>query len=155
MVNKVSRGLAAFLFFAGCPSLWGQSPERVAPHLASEGAVGAASIRRIEEPRVPELHPFWDKKNLGLHGVNLLAQGLDYWSTRTLIERGYREMNPIVRPFAKSDAAMAAYSFGLGFGGTLATSYLLHRAGRHRWERLVPTFVVGTTATAVALNFRF
>jgi hypothetical protein len=107
------------------------------------------------EPRIQEPHAFWDRKNVSLHGANLVFQSLDYASTRRLIKQGYDEMNPMARPFAGNDAAMAAYSFGVGFGGTLAASYFLHRKGRHKWERLVPAIVVGTTATAVGLNFRF
>ena len=100
-------------------------------------------------------HRFWNRSNLILNGANLVAQGLDYWTTRKLLRRDYREANPVVRPFAGSDAAMAVHKFGLSFGGTGAACYFLHRTGRPRWERLATMFVLGTTAPAVGLNFRY
>ena len=100
-------------------------------------------------------HRFWVRTNFRIHGANLVAQTLDYWTTRRLMKRGYREMNPLVRPFATSDTAMAAYSFGLSFGGILATSYMLHRTGHHRWERFFPAVALGSSGTAVALNLRY
>jgi len=36
-------------------------------------------------------HRFWNRSNLMLNGANLVAQGLDYWTTRKLLRRDYRE----------------------------------------------------------------
>jgi hypothetical protein len=118
-----------FFFAFGCASAGAQSTESPQAQFEKEPLSALASMPSVESSQWSRAHPFWDKSNLGLHGANLLAQGLDYWSTRRLIERGHQEMNPIVRPFSSTDAGMAAYSFGLSFGGTLAASYLLHRTG--------------------------
>ncbi|MEE9568885.1 MAG: hypothetical protein V3W37_05810 [Candidatus Binatia bacterium] len=153
----LSRGWAAawLLLLAGSTSVWAQAPDTAAPLFTPEASGYSVSTTTSELPRYFDTHRFWNKTNLTLHGANLLAQGLDYWSTRRLINRNYREANPLVRPFAGNDAAMAAHKFGLGFGGTMAASYWLHRTGRHRLEWLTTMFVLGSTVPAVGLNFRF
>ncbi len=137
----------------GFPSAWAQPPNNIA-HVPPP-ALDVTSTSPEGQARFLYIHPFWDRENLSLHGANLLAQTLDHWTTRRLVERDYREVNPLVRPFVGSDAAMAAHKFGLSFGGALATSYWLHRKGHHRWERLTTLSVLGTTAPAVGLNYRF
>lgn len=155
--KKSIGGWAAILLlvFAGAGSGWAQAPGSASAFLGSAPARPTGSTTSSDSDWFIESHGFWDKTNLTLHGANLAAQGLDYWSTRKLIRRGFRETNASVRPFAGSDAAMAVHKFGLSFGGTVAASYFLHRTGRHRWERLATMFVLGTTAPAVGLNFRY
>ncbi len=48
-----------------------------------------------------------------------------------------------------------AYSYGIGVGGTLAVSYLFHRMGQHKRERITPLIVATPTAVLGGLNFRF
>jgi hypothetical protein len=43
-----------------------------------------------------------------LVGVNHAAAGFDAWSTRSSIQRGARELNPLLKPFASSNAMYAA-----------------------------------------------
>ena len=146
---------ALLLWLVGATSVWAQAPDSTAPLFTHEPSSYSVSTSTSEPSWFLETHRFWDRTNLTLHGTNLLAQGLDYWSTRNLVERNHRETNPLVRPFAGNDAALAAYKFGLSFGGSLAASHWLHRKGHHRWERLATMVVLGTTAPAVGLNFRF
>ncbi len=102
-------------------------------------------------------HRFWDRKNIRLHLFNLTAQSVDGYSTQRLLNmEGGRESNPLARPLVRHGwKGQAAASYGLGFGGTLLGSYLLHRWGHHKWERITPILVATPTALAGGLNFRF
>ncbi len=104
-----------------------------------------------------EDHPFWDQANTRLLLLNVAAQSLDAYSTqRALRHDNTKEFNPLARPFAERGwKGQVAYSYGIGVGGTLAVSYLFHRMGQHKRERLTPIVVATPTAILGGLNFRF
>ena len=104
-----------------------------------------------------EDHPFWDRANTRLLLLNVAAQSLDAYSTqRALRHDNTKEFNPLARPFAERGwKGQVAYSYGIGVGGTLAVSYLFHRVGQHKWERITPLIVATPTALIGGLNFRF
>ncbi len=107
--------------------------------------------------KAEEKHRFGDRKNVRLHLINRTAQSIDAYSTQRLLNiEGGRESNPLARPLVRHGwKGQAAASYGLGFGGTLLGSYLLHRWGHHKLERITPIFVATPTALAGGLNFRF
>ena len=111
------------------------------------------SVAMAEE----EDHPFWDRANTHLLLLNVAAQSLDAYSTQRALRRdNTREFNPLARPFAERGwKGQVAYSHGIGVGGTLAVSYLFHRMGEHKWERITPLIVATPTALMGGLNFRF
>jgi hypothetical protein len=112
------------------------------------------SLAAQEKP--PEPHPFWDRTNIVLHVANATAQTIDGYATQHALRRNRRELNPVARPFARQGwSGQAVYSFGLGVGGTLAASYLLHRMGYHKQERLAPLIIATPTAISAGFNFRF
>ena len=104
-----------------------------------------------------EDHPFWDQANTRLLLLNVAAQSLDAYSTqRALRHDNTKEFNPLARPFAERGwKGQVAYSYGIGVGGTLALSYLFHRMGQHKRERITPLIVATPTAILGGLNFRF
>ena len=104
-----------------------------------------------------EDHPFWDQANTRLLLLNVAAQSLDAYSTqRALRQDNTKEFNPLARPFAERGwKGQALYSYGVGVGGTLAVSYLFHRMGQHKRERITPLIVATPTALVGGLNFRF
>ncbi len=104
-----------------------------------------------------EDHPFWDQANTRLLLLNVAAQSLDAYSTqRALRHDNTKEFNPLARPFAERGwKGQVAYSYGIGVGGTLAVSYLFHRMGQHKRERITPLIVATPTALIGGLNFRF
>ena len=112
------------------------------------------SVAMAEEE---EDHPFWDRANTRLLLLNVAAQSLDAYSTQRALRRdNTREFNPLARPFAERGwKGQVAYSYGIGVGGTLAVSYLFHRKGQHKWERITPLIVATPTALLGGLNFRF
>ncbi len=111
------------------------------------------SVAMAEE----EDHPFWDRANTRLLLLNVAAQSLDAYSTQRALRRdNTREFNPLARPFAERGwKGQVAYSYGIGVGGTLAVSYLFHRMGQHKRERITPLIVATPTALIGGLNFRF
>ena len=107
--------------------------------------------------KAKEEHRFWDQTNIRMQLLNLASQSLDAFSTQRALRReATKEMNPIARPFASRGwKGQAIYSYGLGVGGSIAASYLLHRMGHHKQERITPVVVATPTAILGGLNFRF
>lgn len=103
-----------------------------------------------------EDHPFWDRANARMHLLNLAAQSVDAYSTQRALRRNAREMNPMARPLVNRGwKGQVLYSHGFGVGGTLAASYILHRMGLHKRERVFPLLVATPTGILGGLNFRF
>lgn len=100
---------------------------------------------------------FWDKPNAAIHSVNFAMQTADAFTTRHVLdEHNGVERNPWARQFVTHGwGGQAAYSWGLSVGGTILTSYFMHRTGHHRMERLLPMIEIGVTAGAVfGMNLR-
>ncbi len=103
-----------------------------------------------------ENHPFWDQTNIRLHLLNLAAQSVNAYSTQRALSRFASEMNPIARSLVNLGwKGQVLYSHGFGAGGTLAASYILHRMGLHKRERIFPLLVATPTGILGGLNFRF
>jgi hypothetical protein len=102
-------------------------------------------------------HAFWDKPNIAIHSANFAMQSADAFSTRHVLDRHQGiERNPWARQFVTHGwGGQAAYSWGLSVGGTILTSYFMHRTGHHKLERLLPVIQIGYTAGAVfGMNLR-
>lgn len=125
--------LAAILLLLCCPG-WAQLP-----------------------PPSSDYHKFWDKQNLAIHSGNFVMQTADAITTRHVLDRHNGvERNPWARQFVTHGwAGQAGYSWGLSVGGTIVTSYVLHRTGHHRLERILPMIEIGYTAgTVFGMNLR-
>lgn len=124
--------------------------------LAVAALLFVPALLSAQEDRPAERHRFWDRTNITVHLVNAAAQSFDSYSTQHALRHYRRELNPIARPFVRQGwRGQAVYSFGLGVGGTLGVSYLLHRAGYHRQERLLPLVVATPTSISAGFNLRF
>lgn len=102
-------------------------------------------------------HKFWDKPNAAIHSVNFAMQTADAFTTRHVLdEHNGVERNPWARQFVTHGwGGQAAYSWGLSVGGTILTSYFMHRTRHHKMERLLPMIEIGVTAGAVfGMNLR-
>lgn len=125
--------LAAILLLLCCPG-WAQLP-----------------------PPSSDYHKFWDKQNLAIHSGNFVMQTADAITTRHVLDRHNGvERNPWARQFVTHGwGGQAAYSWGLSVGGTIVTSYFMHRTGHHRLERVLPMIEIGATAgTVFGMNLR-
>jgi len=100
-------------------------------------------------PEAPQPHRFWDGKNRVLFSATAALSAADFGVTRMNLANGGRELNPIVRPLAGNPATLAM-NFVVETCGVVAVSYLFHRSGHHRLERLTPVTNIATSAFAVS-----
>jgi hypothetical protein len=103
-------------------------------------------------PRKPGQHPFWDRENRILFAVAGALAAADFCATRANLASGGKELNPVTRMFSGSTPALAT-NFALETGGTMAISYLFHRTGHHKLERIASFVNIGGSAAAVAYSF--
>jgi hypothetical protein len=100
-------------------------------------------------PAAPSTHKFWDRENRFLFLTAAAFSAADFTVTRSNLANGGRELNPLVRPFTANNATLAANFVGQT-AAIISISYLLHRTGHHRLERLTPAANIAASAFAVA-----
>jgi hypothetical protein len=93
-------------------------------------------------------HRFWDRENTILFSAVGAAATADFFTTRANLASGGRELNPVTRLFAGSTPALAA-NFALETAGVIGISYMWHKTGHHRLERLTSLLDIGGSAGAV------
>jgi hypothetical protein len=98
----------------------------------------------------PEEHKFWDKENTALFATVAGFSAADFAVTRDNLSHGGRELNPLTRPFTGSTAALAA-NFAGETAGVIGISYMFHKTGHHKLERLTP--MVNFAASAFAVSY--
>lgn len=94
-------------------------------------------------------HPFWDRQNRTLFAVNGVMAGADFFVTRRNLGNKGKELNPVARMFSGSTPALAT-NFALETGGVIGISYLLHKTGHHKLERVTSYVNLGASAFAVS-----
>ena len=110
----------------------------------------AAPVVAVSAPEnVRPEHPFWDRENSILFAATGAAASADFFVTRMNLSAGGRELNPLVRPFAGSTAGLAT-NFVVETAGVISISYIFHKTGHHRLERLTSVVNVSSSAFAVA-----
>jgi hypothetical protein len=100
-------------------------------------------------PEAPSQHRFFDGKNRFLFSTVAMFSGADFAVTHMNLANGGRELNPMVRPFTGSTGALAV-NFAGQTAGIVGVSYLLHKSGHHKLERMVPVANIASSAFAVA-----
>lgn len=75
--------------------------------------------------------------------------GADFAVTRANLQSGGQELNPMVRVFGRSTAGLAV-NFAGETAGVVGLSYLFHKTGHHRLERMVSLVNVGASTGAVS-----
>ena len=106
-------------------------------------------------PEAPEQHKFWDNENRALFAGVAVLSAADFAVTRSILQNGGKELNPVTRFFSGSTAGLAV-NFAGETAGVVGLSYLFHRTGHHRLERITPMLDIGASAFAVIydLNHR-
>lgn len=104
-------------------------------------------------PDAPSQHRFWSLETKINTGILAGLVATDAVTTQRGLERGFRETNPIMRPFVTRGTAGQAAGSALGFGVGLGTVYLLHTTHHHRAERIAMRLMIGVQGTVVASNF--
>lgn len=104
-------------------------------------------------PDAPSQHRFWTfetKMNTGIFAGLVAADAI---STQRGLANGFREANPIMRPFVTRGTVGQAAGSALGFGAGLGTVYLLHKTNHHKAERIAMRLMIGVQSVVVANNF--
>jgi hypothetical protein len=121
------------------------------PALSPVPAAAAIMIVPAQtQPRIAEPHRFWDRENsLLFAGVAGMATA-DFFTTHANLANGGRELNPITRVLSGSTPGLAT-NFALETAGIMGVSYLFHKTGHHRLERM--TSVVNISSSAFAVTY--
>ena len=110
-------------------------------------AVKAADPAVIQAP-VFKPHRFLDKQNITIFTIDAVAMAADLVTTRRALEvPGAHEANPLMQ----SPSGAIAIKFG-ALGAGVGITYMLHKSGHHRAERLVPIILGVPSAVAAAHN---
>ena len=155
--NLFRSSATALVIGALCPALHAQTlpdqaflssaplPDAPTPFVeASASAVIAASNGGVE-------HKFWDRQNRASFIAAAALNGADFAVTRSNLQSGGRELNPLVRMFGRSTAGLAANFIG-ETAGVIALSYFFHKTGHHKLERAVSLINIAGSAGAVTFD---
>lgn len=103
-------------------------------------------------PEAPS-HSFFEQGSeirMGLIAGLIAADGI---TTQHILNADHgSELNPLVRPLVKKGAPGQASASVLGYAFSIGSSYLLHRTGHHRLERLVLNTTIAIEAECVTSN---
>jgi hypothetical protein len=152
---KFSAFTLLFLMFATCAAVSQEvslallQPAPIQPSPAPAPAPVAKSLPSNPVRAISEEHKFWDAKNTALFSTVAAFSAADFVVTHNNLSNGGRELNPLTRPFAGSTAALAA-NFAGETAGVIGVSYMFHRTGHHKLERLTPIVNFGMSAFAVS-----
>ena len=126
------------------PVSFAQGPAADAPSPAVEPASQISSLPLGAS--IP--HKFWDKQNFFLFGALTALDGTDFAVTRSNLQSGGRELNPIVRIFGRSTPGLAA-NFAGETAAVVGLSYFFHKTGHHKMERIVSVVNIASSTGAV------
>ena len=96
-------------------------------------------------------HKFWDRQNRLLFVAAAVLNGADFAVTRSNLQSGGRELNPVVRMFGRSTAGLASNFIG-ETAGVITLSYFFHKTGHHKLERAVSLMNIASSAGAVTFD---
>jgi len=103
-------------------------------------------------PDAPSHRRFWTFENK----VSVSAFGalvaVDAITTQRGLNQGYREANPLMRPFVTRGAAGEAIGSAIGFGAGLGAVCLLHQTHHYKAEKIAMRLIVGGEGAVVGHN---
>jgi hypothetical protein len=155
MIPGKSSGLpiafvVVFLSVLGiCPMsvAQGRLPEAPMPGSVIEHTSAFVSL---PQPMTSE-HKFWDRQNKVLFFSAAALNGADFAITRSNLQSGGRELNPVVRIFGRSTAGLAV-NFAGETAAVMSVSYFFHKTGHHKLERWVSLVNISSSAGAVGYD---
>lgn len=103
-------------------------------------------------PDAPSHKRFWTLETKINAGILAGLVAADAFTTQRGLNQGYREANPVMRPFVTRGTAGQAVGSALGFGAGLGTVYLLHKTHHHKAERIAMRLIIGVQSAIVANN---
>jgi hypothetical protein len=143
--HTLAIALAPIVVLVFCPTVFAQGPLPDAPASAVEPVQPVIISPQAET----STHRFWDTQNCLLFAANAALSGADFAVTRSNLQAGGTEMNPVVRVFGGSTAGLAV-NFAGETAGVMTLGYFFHRTGHHRLERAVSIVNLGASTGAVA-----
>jgi hypothetical protein len=111
-------------------------------------------VNRFALPDAPssQQHPFWTFENKVDAGILASLIGADAITTQRGLSEGFREVNPIMRPFVTRGAAGEAAGSALGLGAAVGVAYFLHRTHHYKAERITMRLMIAGESGVVASN---
>ncbi len=144
-VVRVSVSLSiAILALTSTLKAQGPLPESPVP-----SAETALPIVVTPQPKIETSHKFWDKQNRLLFAATAASNAADFVVTRANLQKGGKELNPIVRVFGRSTAGLAL-NFAGETAGVISLSYFFHKTGHHKLERAISYVDIGSSTSAAA-----
>jgi hypothetical protein len=133
-----------------CPRALAQGPLPDSPIPSTASVPSNAFVEPVTAKRqsVEPQHKFWDTGNRVLFLTTAACAGADFAVTRSNLQNGGQELNPIVRFFGTSTPALAA-NFAGETAGVVTMSYIFHKTGHHKLERAVSVVNIGASTFAV------
>jgi len=101
----------------------------------------------------PSKHNFWDVTNKTLFISHATIESLDFGITHYNLSRGGKEMNPDAKALCESGTPGQLVFFGGRTAGVVGISYLFHRTGHHKLERIFPLYASGDSMYGVVYSF--
>jgi hypothetical protein len=143
--------IAILVASALCPRAVAQGPlpDNPIPWAASVPSNAFVEPVTTRRQNVETRHQFWDTENRVLFLTTAALAGADFAVTRSNLQNGGQELNPIVRAFGTSTPALAA-NFAGETAGVMTLSFIFHKTGHHKMERAVSVVNIGGSAGAVA-----
>jgi hypothetical protein len=119
---------------------------------ATPAIIEPAPFALVTVPQeAPHRHSFWDRKNCALFAGTAALSAADFYVTRRNLANGGAELNPITRVFGRSTAGLAV-NFSAQTASVIGLSYLFHKTGHHRLERITTLVNMSASATAVSYD---
>jgi hypothetical protein len=145
----ISAPLVLLAALTLCPSSFAQGSLPDAPSTNVSGvSIEPVSSFVTPAPAPETTHKFWDRENKLLFLTAAALNGADFAVTRSNLQSGGQELNPIVRVFGRSTPALAL-NFAGETAGFVTMSYFFHRTGHHKMEHIVSYVNIGGSAGAV------
>lgn len=162
MINKRLRSFLGTIlllaFISGCCLFAGAQEVSLAllqpGEMQPAGFTPASSVtptQLVASRETPSPHRFWDRENSILFATSAAFGAADFVVTRDNLRRGGQELNPVTRLFSGTTPGLAV-NFAGETAGVLGVSYVLHRTGHHKMERMVSMLNIGSSAAAVTFD---
>jgi hypothetical protein len=109
-------------------------------------------VTRFALPDAPSKHRFLTTENKASFSILAGLIAVDAITTQRALSKGYREGNPLMRPFVTRGAAGEAAGSAIGFGAGVGIVYLLHRSHHYKAERITMRLMIAGEGACVANN---
>lgn len=145
MTSIAGRRIGAVLLLLACgpARLLAQGPVPDAPSSFVRPSTPAVDARKSGDE-----HKFWDKENKILFATSAGLSVADFAVTRSNLQNGGHELNPMARVFGQSTTGLAI-NFAGENAAVIGLGYFFHRTGHHKLERAVSAVNISSSAFAV------